>query len=162
MTPDFPPLPPPHTRVGVGGVLVRDGRALVNRAVYRERFTIPSGFVDVGEPLEVALRREFLEETGLTVEVGALVLVRHKVVRSDESDIYFAFRLKDLGGEPLARPPEIAEVRWVALTEVPGSLWISELSRLAIERATTERSGWGRSHWGGGEVPGLSSETYHP
>jgi len=62
----FPPLPPPHTRVGVGGVLLRDGQALVNRAVYRDRFTLPSGFVDPGETLESALVREFEEETGVT------------------------------------------------------------------------------------------------
>jgi 8-oxo-dGTP diphosphatase len=158
----FPPLPPPHTRVGVGGVLVREGRALVNRAVYRERFTIPSGYVEPGESLEAALVREFAEETGVTIRVGRLVLVRHKVLRANESDVYLAFAVERESGEPAARPPEIAEVREVPIDAAQGAAWISELSRLAIRLAATSPDGWDRSGWGGGEVPGILTEAYHP
>jgi len=160
-SPALPPLPPPHTRVGVGGVLVRDGRALVNRAVYRQRFTIPSGYVDPGESLEAALRREFEEETGVIVRVGHLLLVRHKVIRDLESDVYLAFRVELERGEPVARPPEIAEVREVPLGEAPTATWISELSRIAIARANVPAGDWPRSRWPGGEAPGLGSELFH-
>jgi ADP-ribose pyrophosphatase YjhB (NUDIX family) len=159
---ELPPLPAPHTRVGVGGVLVRDGRALVNRAVYRPRFTIPSGYVERGEGLEEALVREFAEETGVEVRVGRLLLTRHKVLDPAESDVYFAFALEHVAGEPSARPPEIAEVREVALGEAGGAAWISELSRLAIGLAARPAIGWPRSSWKGGEVPGVRSEAYHP
>jgi ADP-ribose pyrophosphatase YjhB (NUDIX family) len=159
---ELPPLPPPHTRLGVGGVLIRNGRVLVNRAVYRERFTIPSGFVEPGETLARAVVRELEEETGVTARIGRLLLVRHKVVRSDESDVYFAFELVHLQGEPAARPPEIAEIREVPLPEVARATWISELSRLAIGLAARPGAGWDPSHWAGGEVPGLATETYHP
>ncbi len=157
----FPPLPPPHTRVGVGGVLVRDGRVLVNRAVYRERFTIPSGFVDPGEPLETALAREFEEETGLIVRAVELLLARQKVIDATHSDVYFAFRVERLRGEPSARPPEIAEFREVPVAEALGAPWISSFSRLAIRVATEGGPGWFRSAWDGGEVPGLATEAYH-
>jgi len=160
--PPFPPLPAPHTRVGVGGVLVRDGRVLVNRAVYRTRFTIPSGYVEPGESLEHGLVREFEEETGVTVRVGPLVLTRHKVVRAIESDVYFAFRLEHVAGEPVARPPEIAEVREVPLLEAVEVAWISELSRIAIRLGAEPEAGWPRSSWKGGEAPGLASELFHP
>jgi len=158
----FPPLPPPHTRVGVGGVLLRDGRALVNRAFYRERFTIPSGYVEPGESVESALVREIEEETGVAVRVGRLLLTRHKVITSIESDVYFAFALEHAAGEPIARPPEIAEVREVAVAEAVDAPWISELSRLAIRLAARTSGAWPRSAWRGGEVPGISSEAYHP
>src|SRR5208283_60340 len=92
-SPPLPPLPPPHTRVGVGGVLIRNGRVLVNRAVYRTRFTIPSGYAEPGETLEAALLREFEEETGVTVGLGRLLLTRHEVLDERESDAYFAFAL---------------------------------------------------------------------
>ncbi len=160
--PAIPPLPPPHTRVGVGGVLLRDGRALVNRAVYRSRFTIPSGYVEAGESLGEALRREFEEETGIVPRVGRLLLTRHKVVVEAESDVYFAFAVERVSGEPEARPPEIAEVREVPLAEVRTADWISELSRLAIGIAAAPDEGWPRSSWKGGEVPGLAVEAYHP
>jgi len=156
-----PPLPPPHTRIGVGGVLLRNGRALVNRAVYRERFTIPSGYVEVGETLESAVLREFEEETGVRTRLGRLLLVRHKVVRTEESDVYFAFRVEHVSGEPEARPPEIAEVREVPLPDAAVAPWISQLSRKAIGLAARNAGVWPRSSWAGGEVPGLASETYH-
>lgn len=159
---EIPPLPPPHTRIGVGGVLVRRGAALVNRAVYRTRFTIPSGYVEPGETLEAAVLRELEEETGVVARVGRLLLVRHKVVRDDESDVYFAFALEHVAGEPVARPPEIAEVREVPLPEAAGATWISQLSRMAIALAARAGPGWPRSPWPGGEAPGLSTETYHP
>jgi len=157
----LPPLPPPHTRVGVGGVLIRNGCALVNRAVYRTRFTVPSGYVEPGESLEQAVVREFEEETGVTVRVGSLLLTRHKVVGEDESDVYFAFALEYVSGEPAARPPEIAEFREVPLDEALSATWISELSRTAIRLARHETGGWPRSAWKGGEAPGLASEMYH-
>ena len=159
--PSFPPLPPPHTRVGVGGVLIRDGRALVNRAVYRTRFTVPSGYVEPGESLEVAVVREFEEETGVTVRVGPLLLTRHKVLDEEASDVYFAFLLEYVSGKPAARPPEIAEVREVPVDEALGATWISELSRMAIRLARHESGGWPRSSWEGGEAPGKASEAYH-
>ena len=158
----LPPLPAPHTRLGVGGVLVRNGRVLVNRAVYRPRFTIPSGYVEPGETLEGAVVREFQEETGVTTRVGRLIMARHKVVRTDESDVYFAFSVEHVAGEPIARPPEIAEVREVPLAEATRASWISELSRLTIAVATGSDRGWARSLWKGGEVPGIATEAYSP
>jgi len=161
-SPSFPPLPAPHTRVGAGGVLIRKGKALVNRAVYRTRFTIPSGYVESGESLEAAVAREFEEETGVTVRVGRLLLARHKVVRAEESDVYFAFALEHVAGEPTARPPEIAEVREVPIAKALEAKWISELSRMAIRVAARTYGSWGRSAWNGGEAPGLASEAYLP
>lgn len=162
MTATLPPLPSPHTRIGVGGVLLRDGKALVNRASYRDRFTIPSGYVEAGETLESALVREFEEETGVVPRVGPLLLARHKVVRRDESDLYLAFSLEHVAGEPAARPPEIVEVREVSVEETDRAEWISGLSRLAIRLAARRLSGWARSPWQGGDAPGLGTEAYHP
>jgi ADP-ribose pyrophosphatase YjhB (NUDIX family) len=159
--PPVPPLPAPHTRVGVGGVLIRKGRVLVNRAVYRTRFTIPSGYVDPGESLERSLVRELEEETGLSVRVGRLLLTRHKVVDELQSDVYFAFALESRDEEPVARPPEIAEVREVPVDEAVRAEWISELSRIAIRLGAEPEGGWPRSTWKGGEAPGLASELFH-
>jgi ADP-ribose pyrophosphatase YjhB (NUDIX family) len=161
-SPPLPPLRAPHTRVGVGGVLIRDGRVLVNRASYRGRFTIPSGYVDPGESLRTALVREVEEETGLKVGVGALLLARHKVITSQESDVYFAFVLEHVSGEPSARPPEIVEVREVPIAEALTAAWISELSRMAIRVGAEPIEAWERSSWRGGEVPGISSEAFLP
>jgi len=155
-------LPPPHTRLGVGGVLVRGSRVLVNRAVYRQRFTIPSGYVERGETLETALVREFEEETGVTTRPGPLLLARHKVLGDTESDLYVALLVEHAAGEPVARPPEIAEVREPTIAEAARAPWISSLSRLAIRIAARRVGTWSRSAWDGGEAPGRATEAYHP
>jgi ADP-ribose pyrophosphatase YjhB (NUDIX family) len=62
-------------QVAVGAVVVRAGRLLVVRRrnpPAAGRWSLPGGRVGAGEPLEVAVRRELAEETGLAGRVGPL------------------------------------------------------------------------------------------
>jgi ADP-ribose pyrophosphatase YjhB (NUDIX family) len=67
--------------VTVGAIVERsDGRILVVRThKWRGRFGLPGGKVERGEPLVEALRREILEETGLTIRDVRLVLVQDSI-----------------------------------------------------------------------------------
>ena len=72
--------------VGVGAVVVRDGKALIVKRAHEPRkgeWSLPGGRVELGESLEEATRREIKEETGLDVEVGPLVEVFDRVHRLD-------------------------------------------------------------------------------
>jgi 8-oxo-dGTP diphosphatase len=155
------PLPPPHTRLGVGGVLIRDGRVLVNKAFYRPKYTLPSGYVDPGEAVEAALVREFLEETGVRVRVGPLLMTRHKVLSAEESDLYLAYAVEWTAGSPAPQPPEIEELREVPVAEALVAPWISELSRRAIRLGAKRASVWPRSDLTGADQPGTLTEAYH-
>ena len=67
--------------VGVGGVLVHEGRVLLIRRGKEPlygRWVVPGGTVELGEPLDEALVREMREETG--VEVEPLELIDRKSV----------------------------------------------------------------------------------
>jgi ADP-ribose pyrophosphatase YjhB (NUDIX family) len=63
--------------VGVGAVIVMSGGAvvLVRRAhePLAGRWSLPGGALELGETLRAAVAREVLEETGLLVDVGAVV-----------------------------------------------------------------------------------------
>lgn len=61
--------------VGVGAVVVRDGRLLVvrrGREPLRGLWSVPGGRLEFGETLAEGVRRELAEETGLQGTVGDL------------------------------------------------------------------------------------------
>lgn len=73
-------LPPAGLRLRSGAYGITFDEAdrvlLVSDPFDGKRWSLPGGAVEPGETLEVALQREFVEETGLTVAVGAVVTNR--------------------------------------------------------------------------------------
>ncbi len=60
----------------IGQMLVRDhaGRVLLCRLTYKKDWDLPGGVVEVGESPQAAVGREVLEELGLTLDTGSLLL----------------------------------------------------------------------------------------
>ncbi|WP_240903766.1 NUDIX hydrolase [Chengkuizengella sediminis] len=61
-----------HRAFGVYGICVKEDKLLVinkNAGPYINRFDLPGGSLEDGESLVSAMKREFLEETGLTIEI---------------------------------------------------------------------------------------------
>ncbi|UDY23980.1 NUDIX domain-containing protein [Nocardioides sp. Kera G14] len=126
-------------RVGVYGLLTRtlDGRTevlltrIAPHAVSGGKWHLPGGGIDFGESPREALVREFAEETGLKVEIGAPLEIR---------DVHFTGvaphgRLEDFHGLHLiftvttsdTQEPVVVEVdgttdqvAWVAISDVAG------------------------------------------
>src|ERR1700693_1955764 len=73
---------PDRPLVGVGGVVIWEGRALLIRRggpPLEGQWSIPGGMLEVGETLLEGVRRELLEETGIEVRVGELIDVFERI-----------------------------------------------------------------------------------
>jgi ADP-ribose pyrophosphatase YjhB (NUDIX family) len=104
------------------------------------RWTFPGGFVDLGESVEDAARREVREEMTIDVDLGGLIGVYS---RAEDRIVLVVF-----AGVPLDRPqptPEAPEVRAFAPAELPWNelaFWSTERAlRDALERPEAE---WAR------------------
>jgi 8-oxo-dGTP diphosphatase len=73
---------PERPIVGVGGVVIEQGRALLIRRGSEPllgEWSIPGGALELGETLEQGVVRELLEETGLKVRVIELIEVFDRI-----------------------------------------------------------------------------------
>lgn len=87
-TREFPEWP----LVGVGGVVIDQGRALLVRRAREPalgEWTIPGGLLEVGETLASAVERELREETGLMVRVIELIEALERIF-ADTGEIHTA------------------------------------------------------------------------
>jgi 8-oxo-dGTP diphosphatase len=73
---------PERPVVGIGGVVIEDGRALLIRRgsePLRGQWSIPGGTLEIGESLQAGVARELQEETGLEVRVLDLIEVFDRI-----------------------------------------------------------------------------------
>jgi 8-oxo-dGTP diphosphatase len=73
---------PDRPVVGVGGVVIEDGRALLIRRGSEPllgQWSIPGGTLELGESLQQGVARELLEETGIEVRVLDLIEVFDRI-----------------------------------------------------------------------------------
>ena len=115
-------------RLAVRGIVFHDGRLLLVNAWpggKSDLLCAPGGGVEPHQSLPDNLAREIHEETGLTVSVGAAVLVNefHDPENAfHQVDIYFRCRI--LAGDPHGAwtDPEgvVTERRWVTRDEMAG------------------------------------------
>jgi ADP-ribose pyrophosphatase YjhB (NUDIX family) len=115
----------------VASAIPRDeqGRIVLLRRAFDPgagRWTFPGGFVDLGESVEEAARREAREELEMDVELDGLIGVYS---RADERVVLVVFSAKALG--PPSTTEEATEVRAYAPAELP---W-DELAFWSTERA---------------------------
>ncbi len=91
--------------VGVGGVVIADGRALLIRRGHpplEGEWSIPGGTLEVGETLLDAVRRELAEETGIEVRVGELIEVFERIFPDGDGQPKYHFVIVDYLCEAIA------------------------------------------------------------
>ena len=131
---------PDRPVVGVGAVVWRGDEILLVRRANPPRqgqWSLPGGGQELGETVREAARREVLEETGIDVEVAAVIDVVDSVERDEDGRILYHFTLVDVlatwvSGDPEAAA-DAAEAAWVRAAKLPG-LGLAEDTARMIER----------------------------
>ena len=134
--------------VGVGGVVIEAGRALLIRRgsePLRGQWSIPGGSLELGESLQEGVARELLEETGLEVRVLDLIEVFDRVYHdpyigasSDSSRPKFHFVIVDylcerISGEPRAAS-DVTDVAYAREDELD-QYHLTETATRVLKRA---------------------------
>jgi 8-oxo-dGTP diphosphatase len=116
---------PERPLVGVGGVVISDGRALLIRRgspPLERQWSIPGGMLEVGETLLEGVRRELEEETGIEVRVLDLIEVFERINLDGEGKARYHFVVLDylcerVRGEARAGS-DVIDVAWAAPEEL--------------------------------------------
>ena len=98
----------PKRRVGAGALLLDGtGNVLMVEPTYKEYWEIPGGTVEHGEDPRQACQRECLEELGLRLQLGRLLVLEHQTQEPPIGDsimlVYDGGRVP--AGMPLTLPP---------------------------------------------------------
>ena len=116
-------------KVAVAGLLVQDSKVLLVQRLndpFRGRWTLPAGFVDAGEDPRQALQREYLEETGLVVEVTALLDVVAGAEHARGADILIVYRIETTSGS-LCAGDDAGQAAFFALDSLPSLAFASTI-----------------------------------
>lgn len=136
--------------IGCGGVVIRDGKALLIRRGHepgRGWWQIPGGYVEHDEVVTDAVEREVLEEAGVTAKVVDVLGLRHSVggpgsIGGPSSNVYIMFRLEPIAGEPACDGNEITGAGYFSPEEIEAMDRVQGLSKFAIARATSGLPGF--------------------
>src|SRR3954471_12540529 len=106
--------------VGIGCIVVRDGRLLLVRN-QRGFWSTPGGHMDFGESPDTCAARETLEETGVSVTNLEFVAITNDVL-ADAGKHYLTVWMRGDAGIASAQisdAAEIAEVGWFSPDQLP-------------------------------------------
>ena len=138
---EYPKMP----QVGVGAIVVRDGRVLLvqrGQAPSYGLWAIPGGRLELGETLQQAAEREILEETGIQVRAGEPYYTFDVIDRDDRERVRFHYVIVDLWAEYLGGAPraggDARAAGWFSWPEVQ-ELPVNPKTLEVVERVLNRR-----------------------
>lgn len=110
-------------RIRAAGILVKEGKILLVRHEKNGKsyWLLPGGGVDFGETVEAALAREFMEEVGLEIQVGRLVLVQDSIPPDRHRQVLNLYFLVTAGASEIKVTPDavLRDAAFYPLEEFP-------------------------------------------
>jgi ADP-ribose pyrophosphatase YjhB (NUDIX family) len=110
--------PPARPQLATSAAIFRDGRVLLVRRARspgKGFYSLPGGRVEFGESLAVALAREVMEETGLTIDIVGLSGFREILPNEKNAGHYLvmSFAARWVAGEPVLND-ELDDFVWLS------------------------------------------------
>lgn len=138
---------PARPLVGVGGVVISNGRALLVKRggpPLEGQWSIPGGMLEVGETLLEGVRRELLEETGVEVRVGELIEVFERINLDGDGKARYHFVVLDylceaLHGEARAGS-DVTNVAWAKPEELASYALTETATRVILKAFAMARA----------------------
>jgi 8-oxo-dGTP diphosphatase len=123
--------------VGVGAIVVSEGRLLVVKDKFSKGYKLPGGHIDKNESIKEAVKREVDEETGITIEFESIMNIGHfKNGQFGESNLYFVCTAKPLTKKiSINDSSEIVEARWLNIDEFLNSEDVNNYNKSVVKAA---------------------------
>jgi 8-oxo-dGTP diphosphatase len=144
-----------HIRVGARGIVINNGKILLNEFGGGEYYNIPGGGVEPGETVKQAVAREIFEESGLNVTVGELIYVLEyepntcRFIYGKKPQISLVFRCFLNGDDKIKLPsiPDIdpdnpkmtSEAKWVRIYDLENINYVPYIHEKLMEYIKTNR-----------------------
>jgi len=130
---------PDRPMVGVGAVVIKDGKILVVKRAFEPgagKWSVPGGLVELGEKLSEACAREAEEETGLKVEALELINVYDMIDNDEKGKIRYHYVLADYLAKPVGglekTSVEVTDMKWVTYEQAK-AMDLTRTARKALE-----------------------------
>ena len=106
--------------LGVAGVIFLGDSILLGKRRQepsKGEWSLPGGVVELGESLEDAIKREFLEEVSVRIEVGGLIQLVERILHDSQERIQYHYVIAEYWGRVIEGLPtaasDVSEIRLV-------------------------------------------------
>jgi ADP-ribose pyrophosphatase YjhB (NUDIX family) len=110
-----------NPKIVVGSVIVADGHVLMCRRAIEPRkgfWTLPAGYMELGETLEEGAAREAMEEAEAAITIEGIIGV-FSIARIGQVQVIFRARFTEPGPPSFGAGPESLDVRLFRPDEIP-------------------------------------------
>src|SRR5690606_10943725 len=127
-----------NPRMVVGTIPIWQDQVLLCKRAIEPRYgfwTLPAGFMELGETSAAGAQRETLEEAGLRIEPGALF----SMIDVPQHDQVHCFFLGHVANPALAPGHETLEAHWVSEADIPWPQVAFRTVAITLERFFADR-----------------------